>query len=214
VKVRCLGTAVAVLSGFLCLAGCLALIRRPGPDTARVPAWAPPGERAAAGPDTAGAGLAGFDRGYADPRAAPRAAPATPVPRPERDARHRRDLKALNEYVHWCIGQDMWNEARLHLEKALQQDSLAASLHNNLGIVYERLGDSARAAAAYQRARLLNPRNRAYNANLELLGKRRKAESGVPPEARPDSAVIRALVPALEADSAGAPPRPPNRYTR
>lgn len=187
---RCRALAFAWLAVCVCLIGCLEMIRRPDP-VGRLPAGPGPGKPTAAGPDTAAIQPAG---------------PAIPSSRPERDSQHRRDIEAVNEYVYWCIGQGMWNEAQLHLEKALQQDSLSSSLHNNLGIVYERLGDSARAAAAYQKARSLNPGNRAYKLNLEQLEKRYRAESGETPQARIDSAVTRELVPAAEADSASSTP--------
>ena len=63
----------------------------------------------------------------------------------------------------------MWGEAQHHLEQSLQTDSTAASIHNNLGIVYERMGERAKAAAAYARASRLGTDNEVYRMNLQLL---------------------------------------------
>jgi Flp pilus assembly protein TadD len=75
----------------------------------------------------------------------------------------------------WCIENEMWNEARAHLERAITQDSLSASLHNNLGIVYERLGMVDKATDFYSRAQALNPSKKAYAANLSYLQLRQQA---------------------------------------
>jgi tetratricopeptide (TPR) repeat protein len=81
----------------------------------------------------------------------------------------RDGIKKVNEYVLWCIKQGMWSEAQHHLEQSLQKDSLAASVHNNLGIIYERLGERENAAAAYARASALDDDNEVYKMNLQLL---------------------------------------------
>ena len=79
----------------------------------------------------------------------------------------REKTKQVNAYALWCIRNNMWEEARLHLEQGLEQDSSASSILNNLGIVYERLGRRAEAAAAYQKAGNLNLEKPAYSANLQ-----------------------------------------------
>lgn len=81
----------------------------------------------------------------------------------------RDGIRKVNEYVLWCIRQGMWSEAQHHLERTLQTDSLAASLHNNLGIIYEQLGERENAAASYARASELNVDNEVYKMNLRLL---------------------------------------------
>lgn len=86
-----------------------------------------------------------------------------------RTAAQRESAKQVNEYVLWAIRNEMWKEARLHLERAVVEDSLASSLYNNLGLVYERLGLPARAEQAYERATVLNPRRQAYGVNLRRL---------------------------------------------
>ena len=91
----------------------------------------------------------------------------------ERGDNRRGDVRQVNEYSFWCVRNELWDEARLHLEKALEQDSLAASLHNNVGVIYEKLGQRDRAEAAYERARLLLPEKRLYEANLMRLQQRK-----------------------------------------
>lgn len=78
-------------------------------------------------------------------------------------------VRRVNEYAFWCLDRGMWDEARIHLEQAVQIDSLAASLHNNLGIVYERMGQRDEARARYRTAADLNPGRPLYEANLSRL---------------------------------------------
>ena len=92
--------------------------------------------------------------------------------RPKRNRRQQKIIKQVNEYALWCIENDMWTEARLHLEQGLKQDSLSASIHNNLGIVYERLGMREEAANAYVKAQALNQAKQAYLINFQLFDKR------------------------------------------
>ncbi len=92
--------------------------------------------------------------------------------RPKRNSQQQQIIKQVNEYALWCIENDMWTEARLHLERGLKQDSLSASIHNNLGIVYERLGMQQEAANAYVKARALNQDKQAYQINFQLFDKR------------------------------------------
>ncbi len=78
-------------------------------------------------------------------------------------------VRRVNEYAIWCVERGMWDEARIHLEQAARRDSLAASLHNNLGIIYERLGQRDDARIRYQTAADLNPGRPLYRANLKRL---------------------------------------------
>lgn len=137
---------VAFGLGVLCLHGCLELVRRP-----------PAG--------------AGYERVRAADTTATSAAASqlVVVDRPPRSRQQLQDIEQVNQYALWCIENAMWNEAQSHLERALAQDSLSASLHNNLGIVYERLGMSDKAAQFYGRAQALNPAQAAYAANLRHL---------------------------------------------
>lgn len=113
--------------------------------------------------------------------------PAPVAPRAEkvrhtrRSGSSRQEVRQVNEYAFWCLEKGLWNEARLHLEQAVERDSLAASLHNNLGIIYERMGLEEKALAAYGKAWDLSPRKKAYRDNLEKLKRRQRAI--------PDSAV-------------------------
>ena len=93
-----------------------------------------------------------------------------------RSRSQKENIERVNEYALWCIEKGMWEEARLHLEKALAADSVSASLFNNLGVVYERLGEREKAELAYQRARALNPRREAYRSNLRRLQGRKSRE--------------------------------------
>ncbi len=143
--------------------GCLETIRRPAPDR-------PAAAQGAARP-AAGATL-------------PAQHPAAPPPQPA--ARKRAatpGAKQVNEYAYWCIGKGLWQEARLHLEQAVQHDSLTASYHNNLAIIYEHLGLEEQAAAAYHQAQTLQPEQEAYQANIRHFGDRQRA-------AHPDSTAL------------------------
>ena len=93
-----------------------------------------------------------------------------------RTRNQKEKVERVNEYALWCIENGMWKEARLHLEKALAADSVSASLSNNLGVVYERLGEREKAELAYRRARALNPRREAYRSNLRQLQGRKSRE--------------------------------------
>ena len=100
--------------------------------------------------------------------------------RPKNSRQRTKRIEKVNKYALWCVENGMWKEAQLHLEQALVQDSLAASIHNNLGVVYERLGRRDQAAAAYGKARSLDREKKAYRVNLELFedgGQPGRAES-------------------------------------
>ena len=111
----------------------------------------------------------------------PAVAGAAKIEHFKRSRKHRQEVRQINEYAFWCLEKGLWNEARSHLEQAVERDSLAASLHNNLGIIYERLGLEEKAMAAYGKAWNLSPREKAYRDNLELFERRQQA--------MPDSAV-------------------------
>lgn len=151
---------VAFGLGVLCLHGCLELVRRPA-------AGEPIGYEYASVADTT----------------ATSAATVQPAPmlvvidRPKRSRQQLQDIEQINKYALWCIENAMWNEAQSHMERALAQDSLSASLHNNLGVIYERLGMADKAAEFYGRARSLNPAQEAYAANLRHLQQYQQADS-------------------------------------
>jgi tetratricopeptide (TPR) repeat protein len=100
------------------------------------------------------------------------------VSRSQRTKRTRKQAeitRQVNEYALWCIDHSMWNEARSHMERGLVQDSTSASLHNNLAIVYEHFGQTAKAIDFYRRAGELNPGKERYQANLHRLEKLQQA---------------------------------------
>ena len=146
--------------GVLCLHGCLELVRRPA-------AGEPIGYEYASVADTT----------------ATSAATVQPAPmlvvidRPKRSRQQLQNIEQVNKYALWCIENAMWNEAQSHMERALAQDSLSASLHNNLGVIYERLGMTDKAAEFYGRARALNPAQEAYAANLRHLQQYQQTDS-------------------------------------
>ena len=151
---------VAFSIGALYLHGCLELVRRP-----------PAGEPI------------GYDYPEAADTTAAISAAVQPMPvlvvvdRPERSRQQLQNIEQVNKYALWCIENSMWNEAQSHLERALAQDSLSASLHNNLGVIYERLGMADKAAEFYGRARSLNPAQEAYAVNLRHLQQYQQADS-------------------------------------
>ena len=139
--------------------------------------------------------------------------PEGPAPSPEvvqaqrrayesRTGEDRERVERVNEYALWCIERGLWEEARIHLEQAVAVDSLSASLHNNLGILYERLGEREKARAAYEFAARLAPGKRLYQANLSYL--RRAAEARAVPA---DSVDIDGLPRARERRRGIAPAR-------
>ena len=139
--------------------------------------------------------------------------PERPAPSPEvvqaqrlayesRTREDRERVERVNEYALWCIERGLWEEARIHLEQAVVVDSLSASLHNNLGILYERLGEREKARAAYEFAARLAPGKRLYQANLGYL-RRAEETRGVPA----DSVDIDGLPKARERRRGTAPAR-------
>ena len=109
--------------------------------------------------------------------------------------------KQVNEYAYWCIEHDMWDEARYHLERAVGEDSLAASLFNNLGVVYERLGQAEQAESAYARATALVPGCGAYQANLRRLQERAEAAERAFPDSLESSDSVESSDSAESSDS-------------
>jgi tetratricopeptide (TPR) repeat protein len=164
--------AICVVVCLLGQAGCLEMVRRPQERAAD--AWLTDNEPAVAShPDAsqfipasqdtareAGAvsvALHGTGRGSGLPRSA------------------QQRIRRVNDYSLWCIRQGMWREARSHMEQALARDSLAASLYNNLAIVYEHYGVSDSAAAFYQRALELGDGAAQYRRNLDRLERHQDA---------------------------------------
>ena len=102
-------------------------------------------------------------------------APAAKSARIVRTKGKQGSVKQINEYAFWCVENRLWKEARTHLEHAIEQDSASASLFNNIGIVYEHFGEEEEALEAYRRAYKLNPKQRRYRGNIDLLERRWRA---------------------------------------
>lgn len=172
---------------------------------------------AAEGPDSLTAAAPAPEAAPAGPGGPPEVEaarpPERPAPSPEvvqaqrrayesRTGEDRERVERVNEYALWCIERGLWEEARIHLEQAVVVDSLSASLHNNLGILYERLGEREKARAAYEFAARLAPGKRLYQANLSYLRRAEEAR-GVPA----DSVDIDGLPKARERRRGTAPAR-------
>lgn len=134
-------------------------IRRP--DAGEGPSWDTSSATPPTGEDSVAAAVA---RAAADS-----SVKVARILRHQRSSSDKARVTAVNRYAYWCIGKDMWNEARSHLERAVAEDSVAASLANNLAIVYEHFGESDKAVHLYARAAALEPDNQEYRANLKRL---------------------------------------------
>ena len=169
---RPIGFALIAALCALCLSGCLELIRR------SAPSGSTDNEPFEQNVTPSGNSLSeGNVQGSTETREPEPPAEVASPPRnlPERTRQQEQRIRQVNEYALWCIENSMWNEARSHLERAHAQDSLSASLHNNLAIVYEHLGQADKAAEFYRRAHELGSGKGYYEANLELLERRQQA---------------------------------------
>jgi hypothetical protein len=181
---RLLSNGLLVLLTCLYLGGCMEMIRRsPAPRPVGAGTSGNQSEQTdVQKPETAATQPTEDTAVVAVPKPAPREAmertgqkQVAQIYRPGRNRQQQKIIKQVNEYAFWCIENDMWTEARLHLEQGLQQDSLSASIHNNLGIVYERLGLREKAATAYGKAQALNQGKKAYQINFKLFDGRRQS---------------------------------------
>ena len=164
----------------LWLAGCLEMVRRPQVIGALgQSATSATADTLAAGPRLDRSAAAGVAPANGSRKPVPtmlvESVQALAGPPDQSPAPPTHDIRRLNEYAWWCVNQGLWNEARSHLERALAQDSLSASLHNNLAVVYEHFGLHEQAALHYQRAQELNPGRSVYPANLERMQQLRQA---------------------------------------
>jgi len=94
-------------------------------------------------------------------------------------------VRGVNRFALWCIEKGLWEEARVHLERALSQDSTSAALYNNLGILYEHMGRLEEAEAAYRKAVDLDPKCKLYRWNysrFQLLRRGLFEEASPEPE--------------------------------
>ena len=105
-------------------------------------------------------------------------------------------VKDVNRFALWCIEKGLWDEARVHLERAVLRDSSSAAFYNNLGIIYEHMGRLEDAESAYRRAVELDPKGKLYRWNYEKF---RLLKRGVakPSEERGDSIWVQPEEPGL-----------------
>ncbi|MEE3233314.1 MAG: hypothetical protein VX294_04045 [Candidatus Latescibacterota bacterium] len=90
------------------------------------------------------------------------------------DEQHNR-IGEINSYSLWCIDNNMWKEARSHIQRGLEIDSLSASLHNNMAIIYEQTGKIDSAQWHYERALSLKPDETSYKSNFLRMKSREQA---------------------------------------
>ena len=76
-------------------------------------------------------------------------------------------IRNINEHALWAIERGLWKEARAALEQALAVNPAHGGIHNNLGIVYEFLGDSLSAQRSYESALRVLPANKEIRRNHE-----------------------------------------------
>jgi Flp pilus assembly protein TadD len=75
----------------------------------------------------------------------------------------------MNNYAVRCVENSLWEEARIWLERAKALNPDCANVYNNLGVVYEHFKLTESAKEAYKKAIELNPKEKIYKQNLELL---------------------------------------------
>lgn len=186
---------LTLLLVILCTGGifsCMEMVRRAEPSSGKPDPWWGQGNP----PEPEGVSNEETSSGTAEPAVAVGGGPSMELPvevhhvttvgpsgqslaeaHTKRGKSREKSTRQINEYAYWCIENNMWDEARLHLEKAVGHDSLSASLFNNLGVIYERLGETGEADSAYARATALVPQAQAYAVNLRRL--RERAEAAV-----------------------------------
>lgn len=79
------------------------------------------------------------------------------------------DYALYNNYAVRAADQELWNEARFWLEKARELNPENASIHNNLGVIYEYFGLKEEARSSYERAKELGPESKTIKENLSLF---------------------------------------------
>ena len=80
-------------------------------------------------------------------------------------ADRRSDAKAKVAWGITCAQKNLWKEATLQFENAIETDPTYASAWNNLGIAYEQLGRFDDARTAYEKAMNLDPKNEYIKTN-------------------------------------------------
>ena len=74
-------------------------------------------------------------------------------------------IEAYNQFAIQAAQAQLWNEAVFRWKQVIDVDPDNSKAYNNLGVVYEALGNIDEAVAAYQRATELEPGNKYYRLN-------------------------------------------------
>jgi Tfp pilus assembly protein PilF len=81
----------------------------------------------------------------------------------------RDDAKKQVQFGIEVAQRNLWVEALLRWQRAVQIDPTYAAAYNNLAIGYEHEGDLDKARAAYEKALQLEPDNALIKQNYELF---------------------------------------------
>jgi len=84
-------------------------------------------------------------------------------------ADQRDDAKKQVQFGIEVAQRNLWIEALLRWQRAVQIDPTYAAAYNNLAIGYEHEGDLDKARAAYEKALQLEPDNALIKQNYELF---------------------------------------------
>ncbi|MCB0336824.1 MAG: tetratricopeptide repeat protein, partial [Bdellovibrionales bacterium] len=67
------------------------------------------------------------------------------------------------------IEQEKYQAAKRNLDKAIRADSENGLAYNNLGVLYQRMGETKKAKQAFTYATRRDPNNKMFQSNLEQL---------------------------------------------
>jgi Tfp pilus assembly protein PilF len=84
-------------------------------------------------------------------------------------ADQRDDAKKQVQFGIEVAQRNLWVEALLRFQRAVQIDPTYAAAYNNLAIGYEHEGDLDKARSAYEKALQLEPDNALIKQNYELF---------------------------------------------
>ena len=84
-------------------------------------------------------------------------------------ADQREDAKKQVRFGIEVAQRNLWGEALLRFERAVQIDPTYANAYNNLAIAHEHQGDFDKAKVAYEKALQLDPDNASIKQNYELF---------------------------------------------
>ena len=75
-------------------------------------------------------------------------------------------VSVINNHAVDLSIQERYNEAEILFKEVIAEDSKSAAGYNNLGVIYEFLGNSEEAFRMYTKACLLEPENTEFRKNL------------------------------------------------